>query len=91
MNFNQRCYTTYYSKYTIRAHDYCKKPYDIYNMDPNNCLIQLLSKLVKDNHYFFIKKSTGLCELVYTDGINDIKIQKYDMEHNKHTKYFFSL
>jgi hypothetical protein len=89
-------YTITHNRFTVRSQEYIPKlsniPYDNTVIDHNNMFIKLLSKIVEDKgaEYFFIQKHTGRCELLYTNGIEDISLDTFDKETSVNHRYFYA-
>ncbi len=79
INYAETKYISTHSKYIVQTNNYIEKA----------TIIRLLSTLINYRDYFFIRKNTGRCELLYTNGINDIVINKYDYYTTKCTKYYY--
>jgi hypothetical protein len=92
----QHMYTVTHNRFTVKSHDYIPKissiPFDNTVIDNDNVFIKLISKIVEDNgaKYFFIQKHTGRCELLYTNGIEDISLDTFDKENSVYNRYFYA-
>jgi hypothetical protein len=96
IDLSQRIYTITHNRFTVRSSDYIHKlpniPYDDTVIDNENVFIKLISKIVEDKNteYFFIQKHIGRCELLFTNGIQDISLDTFDKESCVSTRYFYA-
>jgi hypothetical protein len=89
-------YTVTTNRYTVKSSVYIPKlstiSYDNIVIDNDNAFIKLLMKLVEDKNteYFFIHRQSGTCNLLFTNGTDDIVFDTFDRETSVSTRYIYA-